>query len=69
MNLFASNANIQCGRFYSLHLCRGSASANAIAFHWGTRLVWLNCPYRILGRVWRKKRNDGTVALVLVPSW
>ena len=31
VDLFASNANNQCERFYSLHWCRGSAGVNAFA--------------------------------------
>ncbi len=31
--------------------------------------MWVNCPYRLLGRVWRKLRNDGTTTTVLVPLW
>ncbi len=35
VDLFASGANIQCERFYSLHWCRGTAGVNAFAFNWG----------------------------------
>ncbi len=66
-DLFASNVNNQCERFYSLHWCRGSAGVNAFAFHCGNGPVWVICPYRILDRVWRKLRNDGTTTTVLVP--
>jgi hypothetical protein len=69
VDLFASGGNNQCERFYSLHWCRGSAGVNAFASHWGCGPVWINCPYRLLGRVWRKLRGDGTVATVLVPLW
>ena len=69
VDLFASNANNQCERFYSLHWCRGTAGVNAFAFHWGTGPVWVNGPYRLLGRVWRKLRHDGATATVLVPLW
>ena len=32
VDLFASNANNQCERFYSLHWCRGSAGVNGFAY-------------------------------------
>ena len=31
VDLFASGANNQCVRFYSLHWCRGTAGVNAFA--------------------------------------
>ncbi len=68
-DLFASSANNQCERFYSLHRCRGSAGVNAFAFYLGIGPVWVNCPYRLLGRVWRKLRNDGTTTTMLDPLW
>ncbi len=69
VDLFASNANNQRERFYSLHWCRGSAGVNDFASYWGCGPVWISCPYRLLDRVWRKLRGDGTVATVLVPLW
>ena len=69
VDLFASDANNQCGRFYSLHWCRGTAGANASAYFWGGDLVWVNCPYKLLSRVWRKLKHDGATATVLVPLW
>jgi len=67
MDLFASNMNNQCERFYTLHGYRGSAGVNAFAFFWGIGPVWIRCPYRLLGHVWRKLRNNGAIATVLVP--
>ena len=60
---------LTCALRALVHQCRGSAGVNAFASHWGCGPVWINCPYRLLGRVWRKLRGDGTVATVLVPLW
>jgi hypothetical protein len=38
VDLFASDANNPCGRFYSLHWCRGTAGVNAFAYSWGGEL-------------------------------
>jgi len=67
VDLFASDANNKCGRFYSLHWCRGTAGVNVFAHFWGGEPVWANCPYKLLGRVWRKLRHTGAIAIVLVP--
>ena len=56
VDLFASRENNQCERFYSLLWCRGSAGCDAFAFHWSCEVAWVCCPYRIIGRVWRKLR-------------
>ena len=69
VDLFASNANNQCGRFYSLQWCRGLAGVNAFAYNWGGETAWVHCPYILLERVWRKLQNDGASTTVLVPLW
>jgi hypothetical protein len=69
VDLFSSGTNNQCSRFYSLHWCRGTAGVNAFAFDWSGESAWVHCPYRMIGRVWRKLRHDGAAASVLVPRW
>ena len=68
-DLFASNANHQCEKFYSLHWCRGSAGVNAFGFDWSADNCWINCPYRLIGRVWRTLREQAATASMLVPFW
>ena len=54
---------------YSLHWCRGTSGVNAFAFNWGGESAWANCPYILLGRVWRKMESDAATASLLVPLW
>ena len=68
-DLFASQANNQCAKFYSLHWCRGSAGVNAFGYDWSTDNCWVNCPYRLIGRVWRCLQAQGAAASLLVPLW
>ena len=65
--LFASNANNLCGRFFSLHWCRGTGDVNAFAYNWGGETAWIHCPYRMVGHLWRKLQHDGGVASMLIP--
>ncbi len=58
VDLFASGANNQCEKFYSLHWCRGTAGVNAFAFNSGGESAWINCPFRLIGKVWRKLQSD-----------
>jgi hypothetical protein len=69
IDLFASSANNLCSRFYSLHWCRGSGGVNAFAYNWSGETAWIHCPYRMVGRVWRKLEHDGAIATMLIPLW
>jgi hypothetical protein len=69
VNLFASGSNNRCAKFYFLHWCRETSDVNAFAFDWGGESAWTNCPYRLLGRVWRKMESDAFTATLLVPLW
>ena len=70
VDMFASDADFQGAKFYSLHSCRGSAGCDAFVSAWGGEETFgVNCPYRILGRVWRKLRSYGARATILVPPW
>ncbi len=51
VDMFASNANNLCERFYSLHWCRGTGGVNAFAYNWGGETAWIHSPYRMVGRV------------------
>jgi hypothetical protein len=69
IDLFASSDNNQCGRFYSLHWCRGTLGVNAFSFTWIGENCWINAPYRLIGRVWRYLMAQHAVATILVPKW
>ena len=69
MDLFASNANNLCGRFDSLHWCRGTRGENVFAYKWGGETAWIHCPYRTVGRVRQKLQHDGGVATMLISLW
>jgi hypothetical protein len=69
VDLFASGANNQCERFYSLHWCWGMAGVNAFAFNRGGESAWIKCPFKLIGRVWRKLQSDATVATLLILLW
>ena len=67
VDLFASGENNHCERFYSLHWCLGHAGCDAFASIWSGEVAWVSCPYRIIGRVWRKLRQERVVATIIVP--
>ncbi len=67
VDLFTSGKNNQCEWFYSLHWCRGSAGCDAFAFDWSGEVAWAGCPYRMIGRAWRKLRHERVVATIIAP--
>ena len=69
VDLFASGSNNQCAKCYSLYWWRGTSGVSAFAFDWGGESAWASCPYRLLGRVWRKMESDANTATMFVPLW
>jgi hypothetical protein len=69
VDLFASGKNNQCERFYSMQWCRKSAGCDAFAFDWSGEVALVSCPYRMIGRVWLKLRQERVVATIIVPFW
>ena len=39
------------------------------AFNMGGESAWIKCPFKLIGRVWRKLQSDATIATLLVPLW
>jgi hypothetical protein len=71
-DLFASNANNECERTYSLHGRRRSAGVNnsmSSRTFGGLDLYGSTTSFQLLGWVWRKLLNDGAIATVVVPLW
>ena len=50
-------------------LVPGHNGHQCVRFDWGGESVWASCPYRLVGRVWRKLRNDASSTTLLVPLW
>jgi len=69
MDIFASGSNNKCEKFHSLHWCRITSGVNGFTFDWSGESTWINCPYILLGRVWRKLKRDASTATLLVPLW
>jgi hypothetical protein len=42
VDLFASNANNRCARFFSLYWCMGSSGINAFGQQWSGENCWVN---------------------------
>ena len=69
VDLFSSGANNHCAKFFALHWCRGAAGINAFGQLWTGENCWINCPYSLVGKVWRTLREQKGLATMLIPLW
>jgi hypothetical protein len=68
-DVFTSNNNNHCEKFYSLYLCRSTAGVNAFGCDWSKDNNWVKAPCRSIGRVWRALRSQEARATVMIPVW
>ena len=67
LDLFLSSANNQCDKFYALHWCMRTTDINAFGQFWTGENCWINCPYNMIGKVWRTLREHKGLATILIP--
>ena len=68
-DMFSSNENNLCSKFYSLHWCRGTSGVNCFGFDWSIDNGWIHPPFRVIGKIWRKLKMHGSKATIIVPLW
>jgi len=54
---------------YSLHWCRGTSGVNGFGFDWSFDNCWIHAPFRLIGKIWRKLKEQGARATIIVPRW
>ncbi len=69
VDLFASNANNMCAKFFSLHWCRGSSGINAFGHEWSGVNCWIRGPCNLVGKVWKTLQDQKGTASMLIPFW
>jgi len=68
VDLFASEANHHCDKWYALHWCMRAAGINAFGQLWTIREnCWITYPYILIGKVWRSLRERKGLATMLIP--
>ena len=48
-DLFSTNKNNHCSKFFSLHWCRGTFGVNGFGFDWSFDNCWAHAPLRLIG--------------------
>jgi len=69
VDLFATEVNTRCVRFYSRDLTPGALGANALLFDWSDENAWANPPFNLLGPVVDKVIRERATATVVAPVW
>jgi hypothetical protein len=66
---FGTHLNRLCPRFFSRHWCPGTSGVDSFAFSWFEEVGWINPPFSLIGRVFRKLQRERAVATLVVPVW
>ena len=66
---FTTGENNHCSKLYSVHWCRGSSGVNGFGFDWSLDNCWIHAPFHLIGKIWRKLREQGAKATIIVPLW
>jgi hypothetical protein len=69
IDLFASNTNSKCPRFYSNFYCQGTQGIEAFAHSWNEEVAWICPPIREVTRIIRKLRISRLTGVLFVPEW
>jgi hypothetical protein len=66
---FSTIENSHCSKFHSIHWCRGTSKVNDFGLVWSFDSCWVHAPFRIIGKNWRKLKEQGSIATIIVPLW
>jgi len=69
VDLFATELNTRCDRFYSRRHCPGALATNALKQSWTAENAWANPPFHMLGAVVNKIVSSGATATLITPIW
>ena len=66
-DLFSTNENNHCSKLFSLNWCRGTSGVNGLGFDWSFDNCWVHAPFRLIGKILKKLKEQGTRATIIVP--
>jgi len=69
VDLFATDLNKQCDRFYSRWATPGALGINALAHDWTGENAWANPPFHLLGPVVHKIVASNATVTLIAPEW
>ena len=69
IDLFASDRNSKCQRFYSNFFCPGSSGIDAFSHSWDDEVAWICPPIQEIIRIVRRLKTSRTTGILFVPKW
>jgi hypothetical protein len=69
IDLFASDKNAKCRRFYSNFFCVGTTGIDAFVHDWSGEVAWICPPISLLLQTIRKIRQTRMSGILFVPEW
>ena len=69
VDLFATQLNYKCGRYYSATADPGTAGVDAMTKRWTGENCWCNPPFQLLGPVVDKILRDQATVTLIAPVW
>lgn len=69
IDLFASNRNSQCTRFYSNFYCPNTSGVDAFSHSWDGETAWICPPVKEVLKIIKKIRQSKMTGMLFVPEW
>ena len=69
IDLFASDRNSKCQRFYSNFFCPGTSGIDAFSHSWDDEVAWICPPIQEIIRIVRRLKTSRTTGILFVPKW
>ena len=69
IDIFASDQNSQCKKFYSRFACPKSAGVNAFKFNWNGEVCWLTPPPKLALKTIQHLQDSYSEGVLIVPKW
>ena len=69
IDLFASDWNSKCSRFYSNFWCKDTLGIDSFSHDWSGEVAWVCPPIKLVLKTIRKIRNSKISGVLFVPDW
>lgn len=69
VDLFASDRNSKCKKFYSNFYCPSTSGIDAFSHSWDEEVAWICPPIKEITRIVRKLKSSKTTGVLFVPKW
>lgn len=69
IDLFGSDLNTKCKRFYSNFYCPGTSGIDAFSHSWDNEIAWICPPIREVTRIIKRLKTSKASGVLFVPEW